>query len=186
MLNEPFIRLIPYEKLQQFEHPSDPSNSQILSRYRRHLVETSEIWVWINLVETALATSMSRELETSFGNDWLNNPEFRRIMGSDLDAFADKQKRKSANLTFGFWTMLLQDNREKDLWVPLLHKAFTTGTSRKNVYKHARTIRKIRNKIAHHDLLPENHQAILKDAVRKICDAFEPGFAEYVLLTEVA
>lgn len=173
--------LIPKERLRRFRHPSDPGDVALLFRYRNHLVESSEIWVWINLVETALATSLKRELAHLYGPGWLKNPQFRKALGNDLSAFIRNGAVKQSRLTFGFWTMLLQDNREKTLWVPALHKGFVAGTNRSQIYKHARDIRLIRNKLAHHELLPDESREDLKQAIRGLSNALADGFAEFVI-----
>ena len=179
------LRLLPQEKLRQFRHPSDPEDHDLIWRYRQHLVESSDVWVWISLIETALAKSLSYELANRFGQNWLNSPEFKKCMGSDIDAFRLKGgKLKLSRLTFGFWTTLIQDNKEKTFWVPTLNKAFIPGSSRKEIHKSAREIRLVRNKLAHHEILQKVAIEKLKVSIDFLANSLAEGFSEFVFLTK--
>ncbi|MFM6977956.1 MAG: hypothetical protein ACKOWR_04510 [Micrococcales bacterium] len=178
------LNLLPLEKLKQFRHPSDPDDVNLIWRYRHHLGEISEVWTWINLIETALARRISQQLESKYGQGWLNSKDFRKTLGRDLDAFqVVKGKLKRNRLTFGFWTTLIQDNKEKALWVPTLNQAFVPGTNRKAIYKAAREIRLVRNKVAHHELLEEFQIESLRQAISSLAVALAPGFPEYIFFS---
>lgn len=181
MTEESILRLLPVEKLKQFRHSSDPDDHFLIWRYRQHLVDTSEVWVWISLIETTLARSLSNELTTAFGSNWLNSQEFKKTLGSDIEVFRVKKgKLKASRLTLGFWTTLIQDNKEKALWVPTLNRAFVQGTSRKHIYKAAREIRLVRNKLAHHEILTKENIDALRNSIRNLAEALAEGFADFV------
>ena len=173
--------MIPPEKLALFRHPSDPDNAGLFSRYRNHLLKTSEAWVWINLVENALAQSLKIELSLAFGVDWAANPELLAILGADAKAFAAGGILRPNRLTFGFWAMLLEDNKEKALWVPFLHKAFQKGTNRKIIYRCSREIREYRNRMAHHELITKGELPALAAEIQVLCEQLDPKFSDYVL-----
>lgn len=174
-------RLLPGEKLRQFRHPSDPDDADLIWRYRQHLVETSDVWVWISLIETALAQALSLELVAKYGSNWLNAPDFRKSIGTDLEAFRTKDKKlKLSRLTFGFWTTLIQDNKEKAFWVPSLNKAFVGGANRRLIYKAAREIRLVRNKLAHHEVLNKEVIEKLRTTIGFLAESLAEGFSEYV------
>ena len=59
-------------------------------------------------------------------------------------------------LSFGFWTSLIAKRYEKLYWVPYLHKCFPGAVERKldasgNLKVIAVDLRKLRNRIAHHE-----------------------------------
>lgn len=57
-----------------------------------------------------------------------------------------------AELTFGFWPNLLTHRFHTTLWVPSLHSAFPHATvPRKIIHLRLETIRRLRNRIAHHE-----------------------------------
>ena len=58
-----------------------------------------------------------------------------------------------AELTFGFWRYLSTRAHHQHLWIPYLHKAFATGTSRPQVDKPIGRLHKLRNRVAHHEPL---------------------------------
>lgn len=58
-----------------------------------------------------------------------------------------------ANLTFGFWTHLTDRSRERDLWIPYLHKAWPNGTDRAKLHRSISAINTVRNRVAHNERL---------------------------------
>lgn len=58
-----------------------------------------------------------------------------------------------AELMFGFWRYLSTSAHEKTLWVPCLHRAFASGTDRRDVDRIVRLLNDLRNRVAHHEPL---------------------------------
>jgi hypothetical protein len=60
-----------------------------------------------------------------------------------------------AELTFGFWTSLLNKNYEQTFWVPALHDAFpglsSSQRTRRTVSSRMNKIRDLRNRVFHHE-----------------------------------
>jgi hypothetical protein len=83
--------------------------------------------------------------------------------------------RVVAELTLGFWVRLLSPQYEKRLWVHHIHKAFS-GMFRKDrqaAFDRMEKIRKLRNRIAHHETifdrnLPVDYDEIM-EAIGWIC-----------------
>jgi hypothetical protein len=93
--------------------------------------------------------------------------------------------RVVSELTFGFWTKLINRDYEKGLWVPHLYKAFPhlQKPDRKTVFNRFDNIRLLRNRIAHHEKivarnLPKDYWEII-EALGWIC----PTTASWVLAT---
>lgn len=58
-----------------------------------------------------------------------------------------------SGLSFGFWVSLTAKAHERSLWVPALRFAYPPGTSRWEVHLIAERLRKLRNRVAHHESL---------------------------------
>ncbi len=58
-----------------------------------------------------------------------------------------------SNLTLGFWAHVTDRNHERDLWIPIIHKAWPKGTDRNDVNNQIAGINEIRNRAAHHEHL---------------------------------
>lgn len=75
--------------------------------------------------------------------------------------------RVIAELTFGFWVRLLSPQYEKRLWVPHLHRA-VPGMPRKDrqvAFDRMEKIRKLRNRIAHHETIFDRNLQLDYDEV---------------------
>lgn len=58
-----------------------------------------------------------------------------------------------SNLTFGFWAHMTDRSHERDLWIPAIHTAWSTGTSRDTLNCKISEINNVRNRAAHHEHL---------------------------------
>lgn len=58
-----------------------------------------------------------------------------------------------SNLTLGFWAHMTDRSHERNLWIPIIHKAWPKGADRNDVNGRIAGINKIRNRAAHHEHL---------------------------------
>lgn len=58
-----------------------------------------------------------------------------------------------AGLTLGFWAHLTDRSRERDLWIPHLHKAWPAGADRNDLNARLYAVNQVRNRVAHHERL---------------------------------
>ncbi len=90
-----------------------------------------------------------------------------------------------SNLTLGFWAHMTDTNHERDLWIPLIHKVWKPGTSRKEINAVLAEINKARNRAAHHEHLFAianktcNTRKACSNAI-KLFAKLQPEIAEYV------
>ncbi|WIB63438.1 Abi family protein [Curtobacterium sp. MCBD17_040] len=78
-----------------------------------------------------------------------------------------------AELPLGFWTYLASDRHEKTIWVPYLRSAYPVGTSRTDVRDALDTLRRFRNRVAHHECImqgAETHRRRLVGQVRRLSE----------------
>ena len=126
-------------------------------------------------LEVALRNAMHRQLDRCYGARWYDNPAARFDMGCRGRIAAAKEEvvrdghsvtpcRVLATLSFGFWIALLgsggrvdstgrKANYEMTLWRPALRGAFPfrTPLTRKQAHGPLDDLRKLRNRIAHHE-----------------------------------
>lgn len=93
----------------------------------------------------------------------------------------------TAGLTLGFWVHLTDRNRERELWIPHLYKAWPTGTDRSGINLRLAAVNEARNRIAHNERLfnPKNSMLspmavdadtirLLHDLCPEACNRFHP------------
>jgi hypothetical protein len=134
----------------------------------------------IHYIEITLRNKFDKELTNAFGPEWfkkeqcltLLNPLCQNLLLKAQNIAARKRTETSdkellrgqviAELTFGFWYYLTASMFEHSLWVPYLHKSFLPKKSPKRaVFNHQiNKIRKLRNRIAHHE--PIFHMNLLE------------------------
>jgi Abi-like protein len=80
-----------------------------------------------------------------------------------------------AELSFGVWVSLLHGSYHNSLWTPSLHKAFPNRNNKnhKAIYNSLNHLRKLRNRIAHHEPIFARHlssdYASIITAIEWIC-----------------
>ncbi|MGH3544375.1 MAG: hypothetical protein ACRDPW_00335, partial [Mycobacteriales bacterium] len=67
---------------------------------------------------------------------------------------AETAGRIVAELSFGFWRYLLAIRYERSLWRTCLHRAFPAQGRRKTVHAKMAVLHELRNRIAHHEPIP--------------------------------
>lgn len=141
-------------------------------------------------LEVALRNAMHRQLAACYGGAWYDNPAagldarcIDRIANAKTEAARAGNEPGSsrivAALSFGFWISLLgpggrldpagrRGDYEMTLWRPALRGAFPhrTPLTRKQAHLPLNCLRKLRNRIAHHEPifarnLLEDHQRLL-------------------------
>lgn len=86
-----------------------------------------------------------------------------------------------AQLSFGFWRYLGSKAHEKRLWVPLLHRAFPPGTSRRDdVDARLTRLNKVRNRVAHHEPLLRVDLSGRVDDVVMLAALLDPEIGRYI------
>jgi hypothetical protein len=131
----------------------------------------------ISIFEIGLRNNINEQLIRQFDSvDWFEDHEFVKITSSfqvtriteaRSSILREKKEitsgRVVSELAFGFWTSLFDLKFEKSLWKNLRH-AFPNcpknQRQRKNVSSKLNGIRKLRNRIIHHESITWNIEAI--------------------------
>jgi hypothetical protein len=131
---------------------------------------SAAFYIPLQAVEVALRNACRRELAVLFGERWPEHPSFRALDQRFPQAIDEVKERLRllrmttdaphivAELSFGFWTNLFGHRFDRALWVPGLHRVFprfrrATGTAltRSLIAQRFHHLRKLRNRIAHHE-----------------------------------
>lgn len=132
-------------------------------------------------LEVLVRNDMNAQMQGAFGVDWLDlsTVKLQPTQIEDIKktiAKIDHDEPSNgaivAELPFGFWVGLLGPKNENEIWRKALYKAFAhrpRGTERKTVHNALDSIRRLRNRIAHHEKilhrdLRANHATILEIA----------------------
>ncbi|MCW3846555.1 hypothetical protein OF829_04840 [Sphingomonas sp. LB-2] len=137
-------------------------------------------------LEVTVRNSIDEQFRTTFGQEWtdLKTIKLQHAQCQDVyNALSDVSEEDGqprdythgdviANLRFGFWVGVLGPKNETEIWRKCLWRAFPhrpKGTERKAVQGALNSIRRLRNRVAHHcriihrDLV-RDHETILEVA----------------------
>lgn len=154
---------------------------QALRLYELNTKVSASLYEPLQTLEVALRNRFHHYLSATYGEWWFDRGDViwelfqrRRIADAHLDLAKDKKEitpgRVIASLMFGFWTACLSHHYEQALWRKGgLAKAFQAAgakPSRNVVNRMLGPVRKIRNRIAHHEPvlyynLPKHHENIV-------------------------
>ncbi|MCX6975894.1 MAG: Abi family protein [Verrucomicrobia bacterium] len=143
--------------------------------YERNTAISEALYGIMQAVEVCLRNSIHRTLSASRGDFWFDHvtmapPQLEKLEAAKRQLAKDQRTVTAgavvAELSLGFWTSLISREYDALLWVPILHKAFPyaegrkTGADRKEVvtklsraeiHDRLEGLRKLRNRIAHHE-----------------------------------
>jgi hypothetical protein len=83
-------------------------------------------------------------------------------------------------LNLGFWRYLTCKDKEKSLWVPVLHRAFPRPSNRDQIDKQIGRLHRLRNRVAHHE--PIFRQRVKDESIALVhsCERLRPELAELI------
>ena len=159
--------------------------------YERNTAVSEGMYGVIQGLEVALRNSF-HDCLCSFAasEDWYDHLhfepwEFDSIQRAKASAAKDsglaKPGKVVAELTFGFWVGLTTAIYEKRLWVPCLHKAFPfKRVNRKQLYTHLDDLRRLRNRIAHHEPILDRPLERSYSEVLEVLRWISPAVSEWI------
>jgi hypothetical protein len=173
-------RLSP-ERLSKYSISAAGDKGEALKLYQRNTVLCEALYTPLQGLEICLRNSMNLELVSRFGDGWHNNShaifhhpatemlhEARNALATDGKAITTGGL--VAELSFGFWVAILGPKYDTSLWIPSLRRAFAhrpSSVQRREVQGALNAIRRLRNRVAHHEPimhrhLDEDHELILR------------------------
>ncbi|MFF4773733.1 Abi family protein [Microtetraspora fusca] len=153
----------------------------------------------LHCLEITLRNAIDRELTDLYERrDWWDSPSarFDAITTSkirDAKSLAEQGRSRVvpghviAELSFGFWVTLLggHNGYEERLWRPALHRVFPGYRGlRKPLHVNLYHLRKLRNRIAHHEPVHQRHLTADHASILRMLDLLSADIADWARLND--
>jgi hypothetical protein len=134
-----------------------------LDLYKRNLQLSSHFYIPLQCLEITLRNTLSVAMSEGFGRGWLlsgalpvgsDTYDWVQAATAKLGQAAIPQSAIIAELSLGFWVSLLAQRYAEPFWKRCLFRAFTSDgryMNRKHVHQRLNTLRRFRNRVAHHE-----------------------------------
>ena len=154
---------LPQERLDTLAFKNEESRLSPSELYAKNLEVSANLWILFHILEIVLRNAISDRLLHMFpAREWWEDPGlFHRQEGGHIrDALRKSLERKGsvtkgdviAGLNFGFWTILISGPYHQYLREAGLSEAFPGYSGkRKTLFIGLERLRKLRNRIAHHE-----------------------------------
>jgi hypothetical protein len=170
-------RIFSKNRLQPYLNRHDLDFDIAVKHYKINIEISESFYPLLSILEIALRNSFDYQLTRKFNDkNWFENPEFIKISSRfQIDRITEarnsiQREKKSitsgkiiSELSFGFWTSLLDSKFERILWKNL-RLAFPNCPKqirqRKTMSSKFNGIRKLRNRIFHHESISWNLDAV--------------------------
>ncbi len=161
-------KLISTERLEPYIKKHNGDFDKAVTHYKINIEISESFYPLLSVLEIALRNKFDYQLKRLFEDvNWFENPKFIKIVSRFqvdrvTEAMANILREKKmitsgkiiSELSFGFWTSLLDSKFEKTLWKNL-RLAFPNCPKnirkRKTMSSKLNGIRKLRNRIFHHE-----------------------------------
>ncbi len=170
-------KILSIERLEPYlnYHSGDFENA--VEHYKANIEISETFYPLLSLLEIGLRNNIDYQLSRKFNDDnWFENPSFVKIASRfQIDRVSEarnnilREKKQIttgkivSELSFGFWTSLLDSKFEKSLWKNL-RLAFPNCPKkirqRKTMSSKLNGIRRLRNRIFHHESVSWNLAAL--------------------------
>ena len=154
-------RLDPYLKL------SGNNKDKALELYILYTKINESLYIPLQNIEIAVRNSFYESIALKYGYNWIIDKTYlttglsrnKDLLLKKLD-FVYKDKPNPtitdiiSNVSLSFWTVLLDDDFEVEIWRPCLYKLFNKSNNkllRKDIRTRLKNIKEIRNRVFHHE-----------------------------------
>lgn len=166
-------RIISNDRIQPYLNRHNYMLNKAIRHYQSNILISESFYPLLALLEVGLRNSMDYQLTKLFNDrNWYENRNFFHIASrfqieriSDAKATIQSERKEVtpgriiAELSFGFWTSLLDTRFEMSLWKSL-RLAFPNCPKRirqrKTMSTRFNAIRKLRNRVFHHEAISWN------------------------------
>lgn len=191
-------RIFSHDRLAPYLRRHDNNFDQAIAHYKANIEISETFYPLLAILEVGLRNRMDYQLTRKFGTDsWFDNTDFIKIVSRfQVDRITDarnsilREKKEVtpgkiiSELSFGFWTSLLDARFEKTLWKNL-RLSFPNCPKRirqrKTMSSKFNGIRKLRNRIFHHEPVTWNLDVIkdYRDEIIEAIDWLDSGLLEW-------
>jgi hypothetical protein len=164
LINESLEKTLSRERLDKYLVVSNQDLDEALKLYERNTRLSEAFYAPLQCLEICLRNSIHHVLTNDHDEEWFHGnklpltPDSLRMI---LDAREELRKDRRpiipgqmvAELKFAFWVGLLGPHYDATIWRQSLYKAFLAkgGKPRSVVHGRFNAIRRLRNRIAHHE-----------------------------------
>ena len=170
-------KIISKERLEPYIKRHKNDFEKAIAHYKANIEISESFYPMLSILEIALRNNFDFQLKRKFNDDnWFENPEFIKIVSRfQIDRVSEARsnilrEKKTittgkiiSELSFGFWTSLLDSKFERTLWKNI-RLAFPNCPKnirkRKTMSSKFNGIRKLRNRIFHHEPVTWNIAAL--------------------------
>lgn len=148
----------------------------------------------LHYLEVGLRNALDQAASQHLGDGWLRSPSLLTPRSRQAVALARSHAggpvaahgKVVAELPFGFWWSLLADEYNRRLWQPALRHAFDGPVRRRTLHAELDEMRRLRNRIAHHE--PIHTRALAQDVERllDIATRIADALGDHILATSSA
>lgn len=182
-------KIISQERIQPYLKHHKYNLEKAILHYKSNILISEAYYPLLSILEIGLRNSIDNQLKIRF-NDiyWFDNPEFikyasrfqiDRITNARINILSENKEITSgriiSELSFGFWTSLFDSKFEMSLWKSL-RLAFPNCPKeirkRKTMSSKFNSIRKLRNRIFHHEAITWN-LFVLHEYEQEILEALQ-------------
>ncbi|MCW3807231.1 Abi family protein [Plebeiibacterium marinum] len=161
-------RIISIERLEPYLKHHSNDFDKAVEHYKANIEISEAFYPLLSILEIGLRNNFDYQLKRRFDDDnWFENPEFIKIVSRfQIDRVSEarntilREKKEIttgkiiSELSFGFWTSLLDSKFEKTLWKNL-RLAFPNCPKnirqRKTMSSKLNGVRRLRNRVFHHE-----------------------------------
>ncbi|MFT4167450.1 MAG: hypothetical protein QM650_19615 [Microlunatus sp.] len=153
-------RLLSRARLAPYMEVSDGSWAHAIALYDWNTKIGAAFFESIHYLEIGLRNALDNAASSRLGVTWLMptssilTPQSRRAVAVALRQAGGSNAPRGkliAELPFGFWWSLLADEYNRRLWQPALQHAFEGTVRRRRLHADLDDLRRLRNRIAHHE-----------------------------------
>jgi len=179
------------ERFSRYLEASNGDPKAALRLYTWNCQVASALYGPLQTLEVTLRNSVHDALSPSKGARWFSNaqlmkgPDLRRVADAEQDVRSRGVDNPSpgdivGTLSFGFWVGLFAKSYDQELWRVHLYKCFHPRPRRNDLHENLDEIRKVRNRVAHHE--PIYHRLLLADYERilDVIGALSPDIRVWV------
>jgi len=173
-------RVISQERLSRYLAATKGDIGKALELYEYNIAISEALFGFLHGLEVAVRNSIHYTLRRDLGTPtwydggvalpWSTTGEALSLTAVMADMVTEAKAKLQptalpgkviAELTFGFWPNTLTKRFHSTLWLPSLHKAFPHATApRSIIHLRLEVIRRLRNRIAHHEPILTSHNEV--------------------------
>ncbi|MEK0421779.1 MAG: hypothetical protein EBV15_00315 [Bacteroidetes bacterium] len=184
MLEEAIIKSISPVRINPYLIYQDNNLNKALLHYKANIKISQSFYPLLSILEVSLRNNFNNQLQKYFKNQcWFDNTVFMSLMNEHQKKQLQEAKKNTFSdpnkiipeLSFGFWTSLLDSRLEASLWKHL-RLSFPHCPKhlrkRKTMSRKFTMFRKIRNRIFHHEPISWK-RSVLIEYHDEMCEAIK-------------